>query len=88
MSKQECDASFRQFGGCSFPVIAHTEPQARKGTCPVVEQLFGMYMYNTHIYRIVFKLCIGEMKKNKKNGKIEMFTFGFLLVELTEWILQ
>ena len=74
------------FCGCSLPVIAHTQPQSRKGRCPIAEQSFGTQ--DICIHQIVFKLCMMENKSVKMN-KIKMFTFDFLnprerLAELME----
>ena len=35
---------WRQFRGCSSPVLGHMLPRTRKGRCLVAEQSFGMYI--------------------------------------------
>ena len=49
---------WRQFRGCSLPVVARALPQTRKQRCSVPEQSFGMC--NICIHTIVFELCFGN----------------------------
>ena len=62
--------------------VAHTQPQTRKGRCPVAEELFGMYIICIH--HILFKLCLLK-KERKKMNKIEIFAFGFLELVKGSW---
>ena len=66
------------FLGRSFPVVAGTPLQTRKGRCSVAEKSFGMY--NICIHGIVFELCVTEerRRRRKKMNKIDFFAFGFL----------
>ena len=55
---------WRQFRGCSLPVIARTPPQTRKGRCPVAKQSFGMC--NICIQGILFE---GGREGGREGGK-------------------
>ena len=49
--------------------VTHTQLQTRKGTSPIVKQLFDRK--NFHVHHIVFKLCMMEKVKKKKERKKE-----------------
>ena len=67
---------WRQFHGHNSPVVAHTQPQTRKGRSLVAEQSFGTYNTCIHTHTLQF-LSLCQSNKERRGTKQKLLCSVF-----------
>ena len=77
--KQKSVLSWRQFWGCSFPVVTYTQLQTRKERSSLAEQSLGMY--SIYLHHIFLELAMhSEKEERKKQTRWTKLEFSHLVL--------